>query len=176
MTDRLSAAIRKEAERIGADPQDFATVISFETGGTFDPWKQGPVTKWGRHIGLIQMGEPQREKYGYYEGMPIEDAVRASADYLVDNGFKPGMSGSQLYATINTGSPDGGSKSDAANGGTWGSADDKWNFQMEEHREKAAALLGGTYVPQTFDGFTDADGRRNAGIDYETAYEAPRAD
>ncbi|SNR56796.1 hypothetical protein EYF88_11330 [Paracoccus sediminis] len=175
MTNRLADAIRKEAARIGADPADFATAMSFETGGTFDPWQQGPVTKWGRHIGLIQMGEPQREKYGYYEGMPIEDAVRASADYLVDNGFKPGMSGAQLYATINTGSPNGGHKSDAAAGGTWGSADDKWNHQMEGHRAKAAALLGGTYVPQQFDGFTDADGRPNAALDYEAAYQGPKA-
>lgn len=175
MSNRLAEAIRKEAARIGADPADFATAISFETGGTFDPWQQGPVTKWGRHIGLIQMGEPQREKYGYYEGMPIEDAVRASADYLVDNGFKPGMSGAQLYATINTGSPNGGHKSDTAAGGTWGSADDKWNHQMEGHREKAVALLGGTYVPQTFDGFTDADSKPNAALDYEAAYQGPSA-
>ncbi|UFS66937.1 hypothetical protein LO749_20815 [Paracoccus denitrificans] len=175
MSERLAAAIRKEAERIGADPQDFATVISFETGGTFDPNKRGPVTKWGRHVGLIQMGEPQRKKYGYYEGMPIEDAVRASADYLVDNGFKPGMGLMQMYATINAGSPDKVNASDTAAGGTWGTVADKVNHQMEGHKSKAAALLGGTYVPQKFDGFTDADGKENAGIDYETAYEAPKA-
>lgn len=175
MTSRLANALRKEAERIGADPLDFAQAISFETGGTFDPWQQGPVTKWGRHIGLIQMGEPQRQKYGYYQGMPIEDAVRASADYLVDNGFKPGMSGAQLYATINTGTPHGGNRSDAHNGGTWGSADDKWNHQMKDHRSKAEALLGGSYIPSRFTGFTDADGKENAQVDYATAYEAPKA-
>ncbi|AMD58892.1 hypothetical protein AWN88_11225 [Agrobacterium tumefaciens] len=91
MDNRLASAIVREAERIGANPADLATVMSYETGGTFDPWKQGPTTKWGQHIGLIQMGQPQREKYNYYKGMPIEDAVRVSADYLVDAGFKPGM-------------------------------------------------------------------------------------
>lgn len=147
MNSRLAAAIVAEAERIGADPLDFATAMSFETGGSFDVWQKGPTTKWGVHRGLIQMGEPQRQKYGYYQGMPVEDAVRSAADYLVDNGFRPGMSGAQLYATINTGSPYGGHKSDTAAGGTWGSADDKWNHQMGAHREKAAALLGGTYTP-----------------------------
>lgn len=148
MNDRLAAAIVKEAQRIGADPVDFGTVISFETGGTFDPWVKGPTTKWGVHRGLIQMGEPQREQFGYYEGMPIEDAVKASADYLVANGFRPGMTGAQLYATINTGSPDGGHKSDTAAGGTWGSSDDKWNHQMDGHRVKAEGLLNGTYIPE----------------------------
>ncbi|MGN7871774.1 hypothetical protein [Paracoccus sp. 22332] len=81
--------------------------------------------------------------------------------------------GAQLYATINTGSPNGGHKSDTAAGGTWGSADDKWNHQMQGHREKAVALLGGTYVPQQFDGFTDADSRPNAALDYEAAYQGP---
>ena len=79
--------------------------------------------------------------------MSAEEADHASANYLVDNGFRPGMSGAQLYATINTGSPYTGNRSDAGAGGTWGSSDDKWNHQMAGHRAKAAALLGGDYVP-----------------------------
>lgn len=145
---RLAAAIAREAERIGADPVDFATAISFETGGTFDPWVKGPTTQWGVHRGLIQMGEPQREQFGYFQGMPIEDAVRASADYLVENGFEPGMSGLQLYSTINAGSPNRHGASDAHNGGTWGSVADKWNNQMTDHRRKAEGLLAGTFLPE----------------------------
>jgi hypothetical protein len=147
-SERLAAAIVKEAQRIGADPTDFATVISFETGGSFDPWQKGPVTKWKQHIGLIQMGEPQREQFGYYEGMPIEDAVRSSADYLVANGFKPGMSGMDLYSTINAGAPGKYGASDEAAGGTWGTVADKWNHQMADHRKNAEGLLAGTYIPE----------------------------
>jgi len=142
MDNKLASAIIREAKRIGADPHDFATVISFETGGTFNPWAKGPRTKWGRHVGLIQMGEPQRKKYGYTPDKDIDALVKSSADYLVDNGFKAGMGLHQMYATINTGSPYKGHLSDAKNGGTWGSANDKVNHQMHGHRKKAAALLG----------------------------------
>lgn len=143
MNQRLAAAITAEAQRIGADPEDLATAISYETGGTFDPWKEGPTTKWGTHRGLIQMGEEQRAKYGYTEGMEIEDAVRASADYLVDSGFKPGMSGLDLYSTINAGAPGRYDASDTTAGGAPGSVKDKWERQMDGHRKNAQALLGG---------------------------------
>lgn len=164
MTTRLADAIRAEAERIGADPQDFATVMSYETGGTFDPWQKGPTTQHGTHRGLIQMGEPQRKQFNYYRGMPIEDAVRSSADFLVANGFKPGMSIHQMYATINTGSPNGGHKSDANNGGAWGTSDDKVNHQMEGHKRKAAALLGGTFTPTERTHYPDTQGDVNPDI------------
>ena len=39
-------------------------MISYETGGTFDPRKKGPTTQWGQHRGLIQFGEPQARQYG----------------------------------------------------------------------------------------------------------------
>lgn len=169
MQERLAAAIVKEAGRIGADPTDFATVMSFETGGTFDPWQKGPTTQWGVHRGLIQMGEPQRQQFGYVEGMPIEDAVRASADYLVSNGFKPGMSGMDLYSTINAGAPGRYEASDEANGGTWGTVADKWNHQMGDHRKNAEGLLGGTYVP------TFQSPYRDAAADPDAVYVDPLA-
>jgi len=147
VSQELKEAIIKEAARIGADPLDFATVISFETAGSFDAWKSGPKTKWGRHVGLIQMGEPQRKKYGYSPDKSIAELVKACADYLVDNGYRAGMNRYQMYATINTGSPYKGHLSDAKNGGTWGSADDKVRYQMKAHEDKARALLGG-YVKE----------------------------
>ncbi|RUT88018.1 hypothetical protein EOD14_08270 [Mesorhizobium sp. M7A.T.Ca.US.000.02.1.1] len=157
MSASLSEAIKNEALRIGADPQDFATVMSYETGGTFDIWQKGPTTKWGQHRGLIQMGEPQRQKYGYYKGMSEEDAVHASANYLVDSGFKPGMGLLDLYSTINAGAPGLYDRSDAAAGGAPGTVRDKVEQQMEAHKAKAAALLGGNYVPQVANPYTDTD-------------------
>ena len=54
MTPDLAQALMTSADRIGADPLDLATVISYETAGTFDPWKAGPTTQWGQHRGLIE--------------------------------------------------------------------------------------------------------------------------
>lgn len=156
MNSRLADAIIKEAERIGADPHDFATVISYETGGTFDPWQRGPTTKWGVHRGLIQMGEPQRGEFGYYKGMPIADAVRSSADYLQKRGFKPGGSLVDMYSTINAGAPGLEHRSDEAAGGAWGTVADKVNHQMEGHKKKATGLLGGTYLPSKNSYFQDS--------------------
>ncbi len=149
MNTRLAEAIKAEAQRIGANPADLATVMSYETGGTFDPWKKGPTTQWGVHRGLIQMGQPQRDKYNYREGMPIEDAVAASANYLVDAGFKPGMGLLEMYSAINAGGI--GEKyygrSDAGNGGAPGTVRDKVATQMEGHKQKAVALLNGEFQP-----------------------------
>ena len=147
MTDELRLAIIEEAKRIGADPHDFATVISYETGGTFDPWKRGPTTQWGQHVGLIQMGGPQRKKYGYTPDKSVKELVKASADYLVDNGFKPGMGLLDMYSTINAGAPGLYNRSDANNGGAPGTVADKVFSQMGGHKDKATALLGGEYQP-----------------------------
>lgn len=141
MNQTLAAAIKAEAEELGANPYDLATVMSYETGGTFDIWKKGPTTQWGQHIGLIQMGEPQREKYGYHEGISDVDAVKASGKYLRDNGFKPGMGLLDIYSIINAGAPGKYNASDANNGGAPGTVRDKVETQMAGHKAKAAALL-----------------------------------
>lgn len=70
-------AIARGARDLGIDPVDLATAISYETGGTFDPDQWGPTTKWGRHRGLIQFGEPQRAQYGVRPEEAI-DGLRAS--------------------------------------------------------------------------------------------------
>lgn len=144
MNEDLRAAIVAEAQRIGANPLDLATVISYETGGTFDAWKAGPKTQWGRHVGLIQMGEPQRAKYGYTSDKDIAGLVKASADYLVDNGFEPGMGLLDMYSTINAGAPGRYDASDATNGGAPGTVRDKV-ATMAGHQANAEKLLGGTW-------------------------------
>lgn len=150
----LASGIIQTAEAIGADPLDLATAISYETAGTFDPTKAGPTTQWGQHRGLIQFGEPQAQQYGVDFSSP--DAALASqlgadgaiAKYFTSSGFKPGMSGLDLYSTINAGAPGKYNASDANNGGAPGSVADKWQNQMADHRAKAAALLGGSYTPR----------------------------
>jgi hypothetical protein len=145
LNERLRLGIIETARAIGADPLDLATAISYETAGTFDPTKRGPTTQWGQHRGLIQFGEPQAQQYGVDWNDPLGSQLGpngAIAKYFISSGFKPGMSGLDLYSTINAGAPGKYGASDANNGGAPGNVRDKWERQMGGHREKAAALLG----------------------------------
>jgi phage-related protein len=142
----LSQAIKASAARLQMSPEDLATFMSFETGGTFDPWQKGPRTKWGQHRGLIQWGEPQARKYGVGPNTSITDQVVAAEQYLLDHGFIPGKhTGLNAYAAVNAGSATATGARDAAAGGTWGTVRDKWEKQMGGHRAKARKLLSGGY-------------------------------
>jgi hypothetical protein len=143
MSAELAQAIQATAGKLGIDPVDLATAISYETAGTFDPWKAGPTTKWGQHRGLIQWGEPQRQKYGVSQDMPVPAQVEAAGQYLVDAGVKPGMGLMDIYSAINAGRVGLYNRSDAHAGGAPGTVADKVNNQMGGHRKKAEALLGG---------------------------------
>lgn len=102
----MASSIRETAEDLGINPEHLAAIMSFETGGTMDPWKAGPTTKWGQHRGLIQWGEPQARQYGVYKGMPIRDQVRAVGRYMKDNGVRPGMGLAQVYGSVLAGGTD----------------------------------------------------------------------
>lgn len=142
--EELRRLIVETANSIGANPTDLATAISYETGGTFDPLKSGPHTQWGTHRGLIQFGEPQARQYGVDWNDPLHSQLGengAVAKYFKASGFKPGMSGMDLYSTINAGAPGRYGASDANNGGAPGDVRDKWENQMSAHRAKAERLL-----------------------------------
>lgn len=141
MPQDLAFFIKREADRLGIDPVDLATTISYETAGTFDPAKKGPTTKWGKHIGLIQMGGPQREQYGYDPNGDLSSQMRAVGDYLADRGVKPGMGLLDVYSTVNAGAPGLYNRSDEKAGGAPGTVLDKVRDQMSGHREKAMNLL-----------------------------------
>lgn len=145
MTPEIRNGIIATAYAVGANPVDLATALSYETGGTFNPTISGPTTQWGTHRGLIQFGEPQAAQYGVDWSRPVKSQLGpdgAVARYLVDNGFKPGMGLLDLYSTINAGAPGKYNASDANNGGAAGTVRDKVLGQMDQHREKALALLG----------------------------------
>lgn len=139
----LRNALLSTATKLGIRPVDLGAVISYETAGTFDPWKAGPTTKWGQHRGLIQWGKPQRDRYGVYEGMPVEGQMDAVARYLADAGVKPGMGLPDIYSAVNAGRVGRYNASDAAAGGAWGTVMDKVRYQMGPHLDKAKAFLGG---------------------------------
>lgn len=121
----LVAAARAESDRIGMPTETLLTIMAYETGGTLDPWQKGPTTKWGVHRGLIQMGEPQRREYGYTQDSSISDKVKASADYLVDRGWRPGMNEVDAYSIVNAGAPGLEHRTDEKNGGAPGTVAEK---------------------------------------------------
>lgn len=144
----LSNGIIEAAAALGVDPVDLATIISYETAGTFDPQKKGPKTKWGQHAGFIQFGEPQQKENGadlstYETAMKSQlGAGGAIVNYFRRNGFKNGMGLLDMYSIVNTGGPGNYDATDEASGGMPGTVRDKVNDQMSGHRAKAIALLG----------------------------------
>jgi len=142
---RLRSGIVETARSLGMNPVDLATIISYETGGTFDPGKRGPTTKWGQHRGLIQFGEPQARQYGVDWNDPIGSQLGADgavARYFKASGYKPGMGLLDAYSTVNAGAPGLYNRSDAAAGGAPGTVRDKVENQMGSHRQKAEELIG----------------------------------
>lgn len=140
MNPELAQAIVASAKRLGVDPLDIATAMSYETGGKFDPALWGG--KNGNYLGLIQFGPEERKKYGVHEGQSAGDQVVAAENFLRDRGVKPGMRLPDIYSTINAGAPGRYNASDANNGGAPGTVMDKVTQQMGPHRVNAARLLG----------------------------------
>lgn len=143
----LRQGILETAQSLGMDPVDLATIISYETAGTFDPQKRGPTTQWGQHRGLIQFGEPQARQYGVDWNNAAGSQLGADgaiARYYRQNGWQPGMGMLDAYSIVNAGGPGLYNRSDANNGGAPGSVQDKVEQQMAAHRAKAQALLGGS--------------------------------
>lgn len=155
--DAFFDGLATTADALGVSMRDLATVISYETAGSFDPRQRGPTTKHGQHRGLIQFGEPQAARNGVdfsTEQSAIETQFGANGaivQYLKRNGFEEGMGILDLYSTINAGAPGLYSRSDANNGGTPGNVADKvGRFEEEGHYAAADRLLAGMNqaVPQ----------------------------
>lgn len=146
MNEELRRAIVDSARQIGIDPVDLATVISYETGGTFDPMQSGPTTKWGRHRGLIQWGEPQAQKY-LGGDFSVPKQAEGIVAYMRDAGVKPGMGLMDVYSAVNAGGVGRYWASDEAAGGAPGTVADKVNNQMGGHRAKAQAFINAPLPP-----------------------------
>jgi hypothetical protein len=144
----IVALINETASALGANPVDLATIISYETGGTFDPMQTGPLTQWGQHRGLIQFGEPQAKQHG--ADFSSSDAALTSqlgasgaiVNYFRQNGWQDGMGILDMYSIINAGAPRLYDRTDAHSGGMPGTVQEKVTYQMGGHRAKALALLG----------------------------------
>jgi hypothetical protein len=151
MNQQLAQGILETAQALQMDPQDLATIISYETAGTFSPTQRGPTTQWGQHRGLIQFGEPQAREYGVNWDDPLNSQLGANgavANYFRRNGWQPGMGMLDAYSIVNAGGPGLHHRSDANNGGAPGSVADKVRDQMSGHRRNAERLLAGMVQPQ----------------------------
>jgi hypothetical protein len=146
----IQRGIADTAQALGMSPTTLATIISYETAGTFDPTKKGPTTKWGQHKGFIQFGEPQAKQYGVDWRDPVNSQLGANgavAKYFRDRGWKPGMNEMQAYSIVNAGAPNKFNASDTKAGGAPGTVRDKVLNQFAPHRAKAQKLMGGEYMP-----------------------------
>lgn len=141
----IAQGIIETANALGMNPVDLATIISYETAGTFSPTQAGPTTQWGQHRGLIQWGEPQARQYGVDWNDPLGSQLGADGAivrYYRDRGWQPGMGMLDAYSIVNAGAPGRYGASDANNGGAPGTVADKVRDQMGGHRRNALALLG----------------------------------
>ena len=102
-TAENARALRESAARLGTTPEDLATVIGYETEGSFSPSKWGGAG--GRYMGLIQFGPPERAQYGANENQTFKEQLGAVERYLKDRGYKPEMGINDLYSTILAGRP-----------------------------------------------------------------------
>ena len=136
-------ALEIAAADLGVDPIDLATIIGFETAGTYDPGVVGG--EGNNYQGLIQFGIPERQAYGVVPGMSFEEQLLGPVvSYFKDRFAKVGMSTQgatleDLYTTVLAGNPK--ANRDAADSfGTTARSGAKRMFQ--EHRPVAMARFG----------------------------------
>lgn len=133
-TAENAAALRETAHRLGAPPKDLATVMAYETMGSFSPRKWGG--KGGHYMGLIQFGPRERQKYGAHEGQNFKEQLPAVEAFLKGRGFKPGMGLHDLYSTVLAGRPGLYHRRDQN-----GSVTEHVNRMMRERGEQAERFL-----------------------------------
>jgi len=102
-------AIVEAANKLGISPLDLATIIGFESAGTYNPNKMGG--EGGKYRGLIQFGPEEQKKYGVKPGQSFEDQVTKSVvQFLKDRFASVGKSAAgasiiDLYRTVLSGNP-----------------------------------------------------------------------
>ena len=96
-------AIAQAASRVGIHPAHLAAIMSFETGGTFDPSARNSLG----YVGLIQFGKWEQSHYRVNRSTSFEEQAAAAAQYLIDRGVKRGDGIDRIYAAVLIGNADG---------------------------------------------------------------------
>lgn len=130
-------ALVAASQKLGVSPLDLATIIGFETGGTYSP------SKWGgagnSYMGLIQFGPEERRAYGAREGQSFEEQVQGPVVKFLQDRFRGvGMSTQgadllTLYRTVLGGNP----KADISKADAFGTTPASGVSRMAPHRQEA---------------------------------------
>jgi tape measure domain-containing protein len=102
-------ALMAAAQTLGVSPLDLATIIGFETAGSYSPSQWGG--EGGNYMGLIQFGGPERRQYGANANQSFEEQVQGPVvRYFQDRFRGVGMSTQgatleDLYTTVLAGNP-----------------------------------------------------------------------
>lgn len=105
-TPEVAAAVKWGADQLGIDPNHLASVISFETGGTFDPSLKN---KRSSATGLIQLmnygdGLPGKLYYGHtreqFAALSVSEQMKYVVKYFQSKGIKPGASLGSIYDAV----------------------------------------------------------------------------
>ena len=142
-------ALVAAAKKLGVNPLDLATIIGFETGGSYNPSQWGGDK--GRYMGLIQFGPSERKQYGAYQGQSFEEQVTGPVvRYFQDRFAGVGMSTQgasllTLYRTVLGGNP----KANINGADAFGTSPSSGVAAMGPHRAEAQRRF--------FNGSTGAD-------------------
>lgn len=145
------------AQHFNLNPNDVASIFSYETAGTLDPKKVGVAQSGSRKgqsfLGLIQFGEAERKQYKIDANSTPEQWSTAIIGYMTDRGFKPGMSMLDFYSTINAGKP---GRYGASDNGGKDTVQSHYNRAIKEHGKRgadwyASAVPAETPAPSAFD-------------------------
>jgi hypothetical protein len=153
------------AQKLGVSPLDLATIISFETAGTFSPSIRGGAG--GNYQGLIQFGIPERRQYGVTPNQSFEEQVTGPVVRYFQDRFKgvgmstQGANLEDLYTTVLAGNP----RANRNSRDSFGTSPRSGVARMGPHRQKALQMFFGGSVENTgFDAFDQAQAN-NAGFE-----------
>ena len=102
----VAAAVKWGADQLGIEPNHLASVISFETGGSFDTNKRNPSSSATGLIQLMNYGDGKKD--GKYYGMTRDqfgalshmDQMQYVVKYFQAKGLKPGSSLGKVYDAV----------------------------------------------------------------------------
>lgn len=134
-------ALLDVSNELGINALDLASIIGYETGGTYSPNQWGGHN--GQYMGLIQFGPEERAAYGVVEGMSFRNQLLSVAAFLKDRFEGVGMSTQgasllDLYTTVLGGNPKANRDGEDSNKTT----PNIGVSEMGPHREKAARRYG----------------------------------
>lgn len=177
-TGRLSSqaqALVAAARKLGVSPLDLATIIGFETAGTYSPSKRGGAG--GNYMGLIQFGPNERRAYGAHSGQTFEEQVTGPVVRYFQDRFKGvGMSTQgadllTLYRTVLGGNP----RASLTGRDAFGTSPQSGVARMAPHRSEALRRFFGGSVSNIPSGAVGVAAQMNRNIAADGSVDVAKA-